>query len=310
MFDVDFAYFNMLKGERGGLARQRYLLNRLAAFVYSPRIEKMIDLGVNDLQGCNLLLPLGREDWHQLEENNRIKIRQKIDKLIEECSVKSLALNRKSKNYILTHRNDLALIFGDLFINLLAAVFIEDTLSHREIKHLILMGEIPGLNNLLEYISQWDVPISLQNYQPQRVEKLTHDLLYYKGIAVTNSQIKPQSWQRGDLVIGFDSNGRRFALLSPEAFYLALDNESRGLAPYLEARLLSAGLENNLATLAPILENCLLKTDINYAYDLNADHNVDNTGFQNLIERGWQMGLWLAFLDKEARGLYNTRKEN
>lgn len=308
MFNVDFAYFNMLETERGGLAKSRYFLNRLAAFMYFPRIEKFIDLGINDLQGCNLLLPLGKKDWYQLEEYRQVKILQKIDNLIDECSLKSLALNRNGKDFILSHRNDLIFTFGDIFIKLLVAVFIEDTLSRRDIKHIILMGEIPGLKNLLEYISKWGVPISIQNYQPHKFERITHDLLYHKGIAITNSQIKPQSWQKGDLVLGFDITGRRFALMSPDAFYLPLDNESRGLAPYFEARLMSAGLDSSLATLAPIMENCLLKNDTDF--EIDEENNVKNYYYNVLIDRGWQMGLWLAFLDKQSGGLYNTIKEN
>jgi hypothetical protein len=313
VLDLDFAFLHMLDFSRRGLAQRGYFLNRLAPLLYSPRLDNLIDLCVPGGQGGNLLLPLGMENWKILNQETRKALIAKIKVWAREYSLPVLAVDRQIKNFLSELKDNLFITYGDKFINLLTVVFLQALISEKAINKIVFVGETTGLASLLEYVSRWQIPIGIQNYQPIKYERLAHNLLYEKGIAISNSQLNPRDWDKGEIIVGFSGAYNQLSLLAPQSFYIALDNNRNRLAPDIENRLMAAGLNGNLSTLAPILENFLFYNNQVANNGIVLDNNKEALTIEEydfLIERGWQSGLWNAFLDKGITGLYNTIKEN
>lgn len=302
MLDLDFAFFNMREDNRKGLATKKSFLDRLAPFLFPPRVERLIDFGSMGLKGCNVMLPLGKGNWNILNDGNRDRMLEKTGAILNEYEVPRLGVDRRLTGIFSAHEHSLPVVYGDWFISVLAAVLIEATISRHDITKLILVGAIPQLEPLINNISRYKIPISVQNYNPGRYEIMTYRLLYEEGLAVSNSYLNPQNWNKGDLIISVDPGFRSLALASPQALYIRLDNERSGMAPQLEEILKGSGLNPQMHTLAPILETCLL------AQAGKVEHDGEEGCFnkagkrrefhQEMIEVGQGLGLWEPFLDK------------
>lgn len=299
MLELDFAIMNMLDHNRQGLAAKKYFLDRVAPIFFYPRVEHLIDFRELGLKGCNVLLPLGAGNWQQLEADMRGYMWKKSEGILQEYAVASMAADRRLKKTFAPSEAMFPLIFGDNFVKALAAVLVRHTLERRQVDKLVVVGNMLELLPLLEHLSGYKLPISVQNQHPVSSEITAQRLLYEKGLAISNSYISPENWSKGDLIILFQPGYKRMALASPGAFYLELTNESQSLAPSLENALIRAGMDNRLPILAPILESilftkagisqlCVEKDDLNYRFKSGAD-------LEMLIEAGEQLGLWELF---------------
>lgn len=299
MLELDFAFLNMMSQDRQGLAARKFFLDRLAPIFYSPRVNNLIhfeDLGV---KGCNVFLPLGQANWKQLEENRRTNMLFRSEGILQEYDLLRMAADRRMKKLLEITAPMFPVIFGDNFIKVLAAVLVRDTLQNHAVDKLIVVGDMPDLIPLLEHLARYLVPISVQNTQPARFEYTAYKLLYERGLAVSNSYICPESWEKGDLILLFDAACKRLALAARHTFYIELINESRGLAPGLENDLSRVGMDDHLQTLAPILESCLYtKAGIEQAsvekleLDLQVNQSME---LEKWIKAGDEMGLWEVF---------------
>jgi len=302
VLDLDFAFFNMREDNRRGLATRKSFLDRLAPFLFPPRVERLINFGRMGLKGCNVMLPLGEGNWSILNQDNRGFMIEKTEAILDEYELPRMGVDRRLMEIFSAQEHRFPVIYGDQFISVLAAVLINGMISRHDIKKLILVGKIPQIEPLINIISCYKIPISVQNYHPSRYEIMAYRLLYEEGLAVSNSYLNPQNWSKGDLIISVEPRSSRLALASPDAFYIRLDDERSGLAPELEEVLRVAGLGSQLHTLAPILETCLL------AQAGKIDHDGEEEDFnkaasigelhQEMIEAGQELGLWEPFLDK------------
>lgn len=299
MLEVDFAFLNMMNTNRQGLAARKFFLDRLAPIFFSPRVERLIqftDLGV---KGCNVFLPLGQANWKQLEDDRRAAMLARSEGILQEYTLPNMAADRRMKKALEITAPMFPVIYGDNFIKVLAAILVQQSMEKRAINKVVVVGDMVELIPLLENLSRYSVPISVQNTHPVRSEYIAHRLLYEKGLAISNSYLSPEAWQKGDLIVLFESDYRCMALASPQAFYIELANESRGLAPSLENALMMAGMDPGLQTLAPILESCLYtkagilqscveKEELDFKLNPGAE-------FEKLIEIGEDMGVWEPF---------------
>ncbi len=290
MLDLDFAFFNMRDSNRQGLANRKSFLDRLAPVLFPPRVKQLIHFGRLGLKGCNVLLPIGEGNWTILNPDSRGRMMEKTEAILNNYELPRMGVDRRLKSLFLNQEHSLPVVFGDHFISALAAILVEKTIALQDIKKLVLVGDIPDLCPLLNSVSRYHIPISVQNYHPVRNEIMVHRLLYEKGLAVSNNYVNPHNWGRGDLIVSFEPGSRSLAIASPEVFGIRLDDDSSGLAPELEQVLALAGLNPKINTLAPILETCLLAQ----AGYLN--HNGEDI-HQALIELGDGIGLWEPFLD-------------
>lgn len=301
MLDLDFAFFNMREDNRKGLAYRKTFLDRLAPFLFPPRVEHLINFGRMGLKGCNVILPLGEGNWSILNQDNRGLMIEKTGAILNEYELPRMGVDRRLIAIFSDWQHRLPVIFGDKFISVLAAVMIDKMISRHDINKLVLVGDIPYIEPLINYISSYKIPISVQNYHPSRYEIMAYRLLYEEGLAVSNSYLNPHNWSKGELIITVEPQSRSLALASPQAFYIRLDDERSGLAPELEEILMGSGLNPKFHTLAPILESCLL------AQAGKIDHHGEEGDFnkeatrqihQEMIEAGRELGLWESFLDK------------
>ena len=302
MLDLDFAFFNMREDNRKGLANRKTFLDRLAPFLFPPRVERLINFGRMGLKGCNVMLPLGEGNWSILNQDNRGLMIEKTGAILNEYELPRMGVDRRLMGIFSAEEHRLPVVYGDQFISVLAAVMIDGMISRHDINKLVLVGDIPHMEPLINYISSYKIPVSVQNYHPGRYEIMAYRLLYEEGLAVSNSYLNPQNWSKGELIISVEPRSRSLALASPQAFYIRLDDERSGLAPELEQVLMGSGLNPKLHTLAPILESCLL------AQAGKIDHDGEEGDFnkeikrkelhQDMIEAGRELGLWEPFLDK------------
>jgi hypothetical protein len=290
VLELDFAFFNMRDSNRQGLANQKTLLNRLAPVLFPPRVKQLINFGRLGLKGCNVMLPMGEGNWNVLNPNTRSRMIEKTEAILNDYELPRMGVERRLKGLFHTQNHSLPLVFGDHFISALAAILIEKTIALQDVKKLILVGDIADLCPLLNNVSRYHIPISVQNYHPVRNEIMVYRLLYEKGLAVSNSYVNPHNWGRGDLIVSFEPGSRSLALASPEVFGIRLDDDSSGLAPELERVLAGVGLNPKINILAPILETCLL-AQAGYFNPNGEDIH------QSLIEAGDGIGLWEPFLD-------------
>jgi hypothetical protein len=299
VLELDFAILHMLDHKRQGLAARKYFLDRLAPVFFSPRVEHLIDFGDLGLKGCNVLLPLGESNWQQLEADMRGYMWKKSEGILQEYAVTNMAADRRLKKTFEPSEAMFPLVFGDHFIKALAAVLVRHTLERRSVDKLVLVGNMAELLPLLDHLSDYRLPISVQNQQPGRGEITAQRLLYEKGLAISNSYISPENWTQGDLIILFQPGYKRMALAAPGAFYLELNDESQDLAPSLEHALARAGMDHRLPILAPILESIMYtkagisqreveKNDLNYELKSGTD-------LEALIDIGEQLGVWDPF---------------
>ncbi|MEN6327990.1 MAG: hypothetical protein ABFD18_17495 [Syntrophomonas sp.] len=299
MFDLDFACYNLKNADRRGIFCQKFILDRLAPVLFNPRVERLIDLRDLGARGCNIMLPLGPGNLSMLEPENQENIVNKSTAILEDFKLPAMAVDRRHKKQFSELFSNFPLVFGDNFIKALASVLVRETLSRRDIKKLVVIGDTDYFLDFISEISNLGIPVSLQSDHPSRQEILAYHLLYEKGHAVSTSYIKPQHWQRGDLVLMLDQEQQQLAITYPQAFYLKLSNNASNLALELEQRLQQNGIDHALHNLAPILEISLLaKAGI---WDRDAEQNKpkgEGQCFLFLQELGYELGLWDLFLDK------------
>lgn len=301
MLDLDFAFFNFIDTEKRGLAYRKFVLDRLAPIFFRPRIARLINLADINVKGCNIVIPLGPNNFQILEKEKQKSVFEKSTDLINEYNLPVLAVDRRLKQQFLKLSNSFPLIFGDNFIKALASVLIRQMLTAKDIKKLVIAGETDKFTDFIERIAEYGVPVSIQSYNPARYELLTYRLLYEKGNAVSNSYFNPENWDKDDLVVMFDPDRRQMGLKTPRSFCIKLGNNCSRLAPELENSLRSNGLEANTYNLAPIMETCLMSeagilevcAEQNMPVDIN-----EGKAFIYLEEAGERLGIWDFFLDK------------
>ncbi|MDD3269205.1 MAG: hypothetical protein PHX14_07780 [Syntrophomonadaceae bacterium] len=300
MLDLDFAFYNLKSMDRRGIFCRKYILDRLAPVFFSPRVEKLIDLRDLGARGCNIRLPLGPGNLRMLEPETQENIVNKSTAILEDFKLPAMAVDRRHKKQFSELFKSLPLVFGDNFIKALASVLVRETLSRRDIKKLVVVGDTDYFADFINEISNLGIPVSLQSHHPSRQEVLAYRLLYEKGHAISTSYIKPQQWQRGDLVLMFDSDQQQLAITYPQAFYIKLGNDACNFALELEHRLYSNGIDHALHNLAPILEISLLsKAGIwDRGIEQNNAKGEEGQCFLLLQELGYELGLWDLFLDK------------
>lgn len=295
MLNLDFAFFNLIEQDRQGLIYRKYFLDRLAPLLFTPRIQRLIEVpGLG--AGCNIHLPLGGGNFMNMHKEIRGQMMDKTRDILQELNISELAVDRRLKQNLQPWSKKLSLLFGDQFIKALAYTFIKESIERSAVRKIILIGEMAGAEDLLETVTTFRVPISIQTNLPANYELMTYRLLYEKGCAISNSFIKPQEWKHGDVVIAFDGVSSRFSMVAPGICYRSLTYETQNLAPELEAYLDRGGINPQLGTLAPILESCLLPAGEMLP---NSEHQLNyQYTFLTIQQRGQQMGLWEHFLDK------------
>jgi len=299
VLELDFAFLNMMNNNRQGLAARKFFLDRLAPVFFSPRVERLIQFNELGVKGCNVFLPLGQANWNQLEDDKRAVMLARSEGILNDYALPKMAADRRIKKALEITEPMFPVIYGDNFIKILAAELVRQSMENRCIDKLVLVGNMIELIPLLEHLSRYPVPISVQTTHPVRYEYTAHKLLYEKGLAISNSYISPEAWKKGDLIVFFEAGYRRMAMASPRAFYIELSNESRGLAPGLENALTMAGMDGSLQTLAPILESCLY-TKAGIPQPVAEKENLDfqqncREEFEMLLETGEDMGMWETF---------------
>jgi len=297
MLDLDFAYLSLQTSDRKGLAGRKYFLDRLAPFLYGPRIARLIEvpqLGA----GCNIHLPLGAGNITSLPEQGQQRFLEKTGQLLKELQLTNLSAERSLRQAWPNLGEYFDLVWGDDFIKALSYTLVQETMSRRGADKIILVGEMSTYSDLLEALTVFGVPISVQSLKPGDYEVMTYRLLYDKGCAVSNSYVNPQGWEKGDLILVFEGEAEGLVAAAPGKFLFRLTNSSRGLAPDLEEHLEQNGISGQLGTVAPILETCIaVKAGINSAH-AEQDMSKPAPLFQNLRAAGEELGVWDIFLDK------------
>lgn len=296
MFELDFAFLNMKNEDRSGLAFRKVFLDRLAPLFFGPRVKTLVDFGPLGFKGCSVLLPLGPGNWNTLNQNLREVLLQQSQPILENYNIPALAVDRSLKKQLLQLSTTFPLIFGDNFIKILVLALIRFYLNRQAFKRLVLVGEMPDMQEFMLTLKQFDTPVSIQNYFPGRYEVMAYHMLYEKGIAISTSYVNPRGWGTGDLVIIVDSVYKRYVPLAARTTVLNITDESRGLAPGLEKCLAQRGLPTGLSVMAPVLESCLLNQA---GFNLAHGEEIENAHIWQPMEHlGEQAGVWDYFLDK------------
>ncbi|MEA1960133.1 MAG: hypothetical protein U9N81_02370 [Bacillota bacterium] len=302
MLQLDFAYLHMMNSKRQGLAGRKFFLDRLAPSFYAPRVERLISFADLLFKGCNVFLPLGEANWTMLDPERRDQVMHRGEQLLADFSLSEMAVDRRLKPLFQSVDYADQLCFGDDFVKALAVVLTRETLKRFPVQRLIVVGTVPGMEEFIEYLTLFDTPITLQNFQPGRYEIMVYRLLYEKGLAVSNNSIQSRNWSSGDLVLTFEPTVYPFALSVPDLFFFGLHNDGHGMAPVLENVIATSGLDAGLHTLAPIFESCLYrKAGFNKSdreLNLSSKKGTTKRQFEVLIQAGDQVGLWEPFLDK------------
>lgn len=297
MLDLDFAYLNLQTSDRKGLAGRKYFLDRLAPLLYGPRIARLIEVPQLGC-GCNIHLPLGAGNLANLPQRGQQRFLEKTGQLLEEMHLTNLSAERSLRQVWANLGEYFNLVWGDDFIKALGYTLVQETISRRGANKIILVGDMSTYSDLLEALTVFQVPISVQSLRPVDYEVMTYRLLYDKGCAVSNSYVNPQGWEKGNLILVFDGEAESLIAAAPHQFLFRLTNNSRGLAPDLEEHLEQNGISGQLGTMAPILESCIaVKAGIKSAH-AEQDMSKTTAPFQDLWAVGAEIGVWDIFLDK------------
>lgn len=299
MSELEFAFFNLMQSDKRGLVYQKYLLDRLAPFLFAPRVTRLIDLPVINARGYHVVMPLGEGNLDSMEPERQLQMLSKSIEVTRDFNLPALAVDRRLKSRFAISEVGLKLVFGDHFIKALAAAYIKHSLSRHDIKRIVVATDNEDLVDFIEYASRFDVPLSIQSFQPARYEPVAYQMMYENGRIVSTSMLNPHSWSRGDLVVVFDPQDRFVAISPRDVFCLQLGNKSCNLAPSLEKSLQSYGVEARLHNLAPIMELCLgPHTEEQPALLHDFNRTVTGLGFLPLEKAANSLGLWELFLDK------------
>lgn len=301
MLDLDFAFFNLINDDRMGLVYRKKFLDRLAPIFFAPRVQNLIQLPGLNGQGCNIVLPLGQGNLELLSTKLQQNLMKRSYKLAEGFRLDRMAVDRRLKEKFQEPDRGFTIFFGENFIKALAYVFIRESLSRRDINKLVVVGEIEELSYFLREIAEFDIPVSLQTSHPARYEVLLHRMLYENGNAVSTSRVNPHKWEKGNLVILFDTLPQPIGSGLCDVLYFPLDNTSCGLAPELERGLMKNGISPALHNIAPIMETCLWCQE--GFSSSSGEHNMlmennPRQAFQRLLDIGDAADVWELFLDK------------
>ncbi|QGU00495.1 hypothetical protein SYNTR_1901 [Candidatus Syntrophocurvum alkaliphilum] len=300
MLNLDFAILNMMEKEKKGLVYQKLILDKLAPLFFSPRVENLLDLEDVGSKGCKLILPLGNDNWNQLTKNTQEQVLNKSSKIMKEYSLNTLAVDRRLKSNFHELSNNFSMVFGDNFIKALSINYLEQMLSKREVKRIIIAGIIPDLDIFIEKLCDYSIPVSLQNFYPSKYEQFAYRLLYDKGVAVSTSFVTPSTWEKGDLIFIFEPQYQRYTVASPDSFFIKLTDNRQGISLELEEKLKKSGLNSSLYNLAPVLESCLIsKAGINNPYEENKGltnvQEVKKNTFEQIKQVADDLDIWELF---------------
>lgn len=303
MLDLDFAFFKLNDDEKRGLFYRKYFLNRLGPVFFSPRVEKLIQLYDLNFTGCQISMPLGPGNMDLIELEKQQTMLKRSTEIVQSYQLPSMAVDRRLKQQLLKLSIGFPLVFGDNFIKALAAAITTRMLSQREIKRIIMVGEVEHYAEFISGISLCRVPLSIQTMFPAQYEVMTYRLLYEQGYAVSTSLLNPHSWEPGDLVFVFDPLREGLAVAFPQVCCIQLTNNVCGLAPELEVKLGRNGIDSRLHNLAPIMETCMLGeagilSPGGEQIRANAVNGGEGNVFLTLQQVGDELGLWDLFLDK------------
>lgn len=300
MSELEFAFFNLMESDKRGLVYQKYLLDRLAPFFFAPRVTRVIDLSVINARGYHVVMPLGEGNLNRMEPERQVQMLSKSIEVTRDFNLPALAVDRRLKSRFVVSEVGLKVVFGDHFIKALAAAYIKHSLSRHDIKRIVIATDHEDLVDFMEYASRFDLPVSIQSFQPARYEPVAYQMMYDNGRIVSTSMFNPQSWSKGDLVVVFDPQDRFVAISPRDVFCLQLGNKSCNLAPSLEHDLQCHGVEARLHNLAPIMELYLERYSKKPPAEVLEPHGA-NTGqdFVPLDKAANSLGLWELFLDKD-----------
>ncbi|MGI6467597.1 MAG: hypothetical protein GXZ09_10820 [Syntrophomonadaceae bacterium] len=299
MYEIEFAFFNLMPNDKRGLVYQKYILNRLAPFLFAPRVACLIDLPVIKARGYHVLLPLGEGNLDSMDPERQQQMLGKSIAVTRGFNLPALAVDRRLKPRFAVPQEDMKLVFGDHFIKALAAAYIKRTLSCHAVKRIIIATDHEDVAEFAEYAARFDVPLSIQSFHPAGYEALAYQMMYEHGRAVSTSLFNPRSWSKGDLVVIFDTQDRLVTISSRDVFALKLSNLSHNLSPLLENHLQNHGLEARLHNLAPIMELCLWMLAARANPRADASKAEDGLPvFLQLEKSATLLGLWELFLDK------------
>ncbi len=224
--ELEFAFFNLMEIDKRGLVYQKYLLDRLAPFLFAPRVMRLIDLPLIKARGYHVLMPLGEGNLDSMEPERQAQMLSKSIELIRGFNLPALAVDRRLKSRFFHSQPDIKVVFGDHFIKALAAAYIIHSLSRHDIKRIVVATDNEDVVDFVEYATQFDLPVSFQSYHPARYEPVAYQMMYENGRAVSTSMFTPQSWGRGDLVVVFDPQDRFVGISARDVFCLQLGNKS------------------------------------------------------------------------------------
>ncbi len=303
MLDLDFAFFKLNNDEKQGLLYRKYFLNRLGPVFFSPRVEKLIQLNDLNFTGCQISMPLGRGNMDLIKLETQQTMLKRSTEIVKSYKLTCMAVDCRLKQQMLKLSIGFPLVFGDNFIKALAAAITARMLSRREIKRIIMVGEVEHYAEFISGISLYGVPLSIQTMFPSQYEVMTYRLLYEQGYAVSTSLFNPHSWKPGDLVFVFDPLREGLAVAFPQVCCIQLTNNICGLAPELEAKLSQNGMASSLYNLAPIMETCMLGeagilSSGGEQIRANEANGSEGNIFLTLQQVGDELGLWDLFLDK------------
>lgn len=296
MVELDFGFLSILHDDRTGLIYQKFFLERLAPIFFPLRVARLVELPELDSRICSMVLPLGPGNLQHLDREKRKRMLEQSNVLMDDFRLGVLAVDRRLKDDFAALECNYPLIFGDFFIEALAMVQVRRMVSQYRVKKIIIVGTSAHFPMFLEALSQFGVPVSIQNSRPDRYEVTAYRLLYEKGCAVSTSLFNPTDWTRGDLVVVLASgcDFRNYPCLC-----LHLGDDQCGFAPDLDRRLQQNGWEGRLHHLAPILESTMLAKAGYFESNEEPIKFSDNMLDLPYLEAlGSQMGLWDRFLDK------------
>lgn len=158
MLDLDFAFFKLNNDEKRGLFYRKYFLNRLGPVFFSPRVEKLIQLNDLNFTGCQISMPLGRGNMELIEPEKQQTMLKRSTEIVQSYQLPNMAVDRRLKQQLLKLSIGFPLVFGDNFIKALAAAITARMLSKREIKRIIMVGEVEHYAEFIGGISLCGVP--------------------------------------------------------------------------------------------------------------------------------------------------------
>lgn len=257
---MDFAFLDILTGDKRGLLSRKFFLDTVAPVFYRPRVKKKVKLAGLGLEGCQVLMPLGQGNWSTLNEENRMRLWQESGRVAQRYGLPVLAVNRGLR-WNNPEAASVRLTWGDCFILAMALVLTEYLVDRYNTDKVFLVGDFPGLPGLISLLGRNGVPVVVQTFYPSRYESVAYHMLYDQGVAMSVGYFNPRNWGARDAVLVFDANYGRFIFGRKNTLLISLTDDSRNHAPELEYSLHNQQVDGSLRNLAPIMEAYLLSEE-------------------------------------------------